>query len=312
MRREMVLNDSSVRAPNVSRQCVCDWLQDLAAGIAELQKRHVVGNECRLRKPVHETVCQPGFTLWDALERLRRNHREESNFLAGLLTKTPLLQGIAAKTENRYWGCEGLSLPHGQGDPLLLCAIAGSVAVGLPSREVWDKSQIAVEFQELLPDESWLYCVEEIDNLTRSLHANPIFQRHQERLAEVTDAASLWAKRGQIFSALVFGPGVEDNLRKETNNLPTITRKLIALDRVVAAWNEGPAPDWPSLVTDESNKVRGSPKLLEQRRFRSQNGTIQLFTWHARFGNHGRIHLRFDGSTREVEIGYIGPHLDLP
>lgn len=309
MRREMVLNDSSVHAPSASRECVCNWLHDVAVGIAELQQRQVVGGECRLRKPVHETLCQPGFTLWDALVRLRQRHREESNFLAGLLTKTPLLAGVDAETESRYLGCEGLSLTSGEGAPLLLCAIMDSVAVGLPSEAVWDKDRVTVEFQELLPDASWREAVEDIDNLTRSVHANLIFERHQERLTEATDAASLWAKRRQIFPALVFGPGVEENLQKESRNLHTIIRKLIALDHVAAAWTEGPRPDWPGLVTDESDTVHRSSRLLARRRFHAQDGTTQLFTWHARFGGGGRIHLRFEGRTRKVEIGYIGRKL---
>lgn len=36
-----------------------------------------------------------------------------------------------------------------------------------------------------------------------------------------------------------------------------------------------------------------------------------IFEWHARFGSGGRIHLRFDASIREVEIGYVGRHLPL-
>ena len=42
----------------------------------------------------------------------------------------------------------------------------------------------------------------------------------------------------------------------------------------------------------------------------SSLGTRETFEWHARFGD-GRIHLRFDPQSREVEIGYIGPHLPL-
>ena len=98
---------------------------------------------------------------------------------------------------------------------------------------------------------------------------------------------------------------------EEENNLPTIIGKLVALERAAAAWETGPAPDWPIQVSDGSSRVHDNPKLLDCRRFPSQDGTTRLFTWHARFGSGGRIHLRFDASTRRVEIGYIGPHLPL-
>ena len=64
-------------------------------------------------------------------------------------------------------------------------------------------------------------------------------------------------------------------------------------------------------MTPESSTVMKNHKLREERRFRSQTGAIELFEWHARFGSGGRIHLRFDPASREVEIGYIGNHLPI-
>ena len=49
--------------------------------------------------------------------------------------------------------------------------------------------------------------------------------------------------------------------------------------------------------------------ICDTPRFSSCKGSNELFMWYARYGNSGRIHLRFDASTYEVEIGYIGPHL---
>ena len=66
---------------------------------------------------------------------------------------------------------------------------------------------------------------------------------------------------------------------------------------------------WPTLVTDESKSLK--QKDPDSRRFASCRGTRELFTWHARVGNGYRIHLRLDAGLREVEIGYIGPHLPL-
>ena len=79
----------------------------------------------------------------------------------------------------------------------------------------------------------------------------------------------------------------------------------------VDAWRDGAAPPWTCKVTPESDRVMSHPSLREARRFRSGDGTPVLFEWHARFGSGGRIHLRFDASVREVEIGYVGGHLPL-
>ena len=307
--REMVLNHASVYAQSVSRGCVSNWLRDIVKGVTALQGRQVVGSGWRMSKLPPEIVCQPGYTLWDAFLELRNSgHRDDYAFLAGLSARTPLLGGVPSDVRSRYLGCEGLSLTPEEGDPLLLCAIWDSVAVGLPSESAWDKDRVTVEFRELLPDESWADGTEQIDNLTRLAHADPIFRRHQERSARSMDFQSLWASRKKVFPDLMFGPGVEGNLEKEANKLPAIVGKLIDLDRAAADWQAGPAPKWRSHVTDESQSVRQNPKLSKERRFRSQDGTTRLFNWHARVGGDVRIHFRIDGVKGEVEIGYIGSH----
>ena len=83
------------------------------------------------------------------------------------------------------------------------------------------------------------------------------------------------------------------------------------LDESAAKWREvgGTLPPWTCKVTPESSSLMNKPTLSEARRFRSHRDTRELFEWHARFGSNGRIHLRFDASSQEIEIGYIGPHL---
>lgn len=92
-------------------------------------------------------------------------------------------------------------------------------------------------------------------------------------------------------------------------------REFVLNDASIAAaeWPEvgGGVPQWKSKVTDESESLRNNAKKREKRRFKSCDGTHQLFLWHARFGDSGRIHLRFDPSLYEIEIGYIGLKLRL-
>lgn len=308
--RQMVLNHASVHAPNVKRQTVLDWLLDIAKGVAELIRGRVVEPTWRTRRPLEEIFCLANYSLADALWELTGRDREASRHLLRLATKTPLWAEAGAEVQDRFHACEHQSLSTDQGEPLVLCAIAGWIAVGFPSSSKWDRDRLSVEFNELLPDESWNLASEDIDNLTRSTHAGAIRERHQERLARGSAPHSLWENREQAFPNLPLGPDVEQNLKDQASNFTAIVGKLISLDRAAAAWKAegGPAPAWPIKVTDEANLT---PQLRERRRFRSHNGTHPLFTWHARFGGSGRIHLRFDAATREVEIGYIGPHLPL-
>lgn len=225
----------------------------------------------------------------------------------------PLLAEVSIEAKSRFLGCEGLApLTREESGPLLLAVSMGSVVVGLPSHTAWDKDRVSVRFQELQPDESLRDASSKVDNLTRRAHADPIFQRHRDRIVEGIDAQSLWARRRRAFPSLSFGLGVEADLVGQANHLDTSINKLIDLDRAAADWREGAAPEWRTKVTQESPSVLNKPGLSRQRRFRSQDGTTCLFAWHARVGSSVRIHLRFDASTREVEIGYIGPHLPLP
>ena len=309
--RQMVLNHASVYAPDVERRAILDWLVDLARGISELVRSKVVESAWRMRKTPEFIPCCENYSLMNALLELQRGkYREESRILLRLSTKTPEWTAAGAEVEGKFLLCRHQSLPADQGEPLVLCAIANWVAVGLPSQPIWDQNWLSVEFEELLPDETWNPVSERIDNLTRSDHAATIRQQHQERLARGADPSSFWARRIEAFPALLFGPGVEQNLRDQANKFSTIVGKLIDLNQAAAEWKNagGAAPDWPTKVTDEANL---KPRLLELRRFPSDHGTSELFTWHARFGSGGRIHLRFDATIREVEIGYIGPHLPL-
>ena len=308
--REMVLNHASVHAPDASRETVVRWLADLSMGMAQLIKGGVTSAQLRTTKELYATPCLPDYSLANAIEGvLAAGHRDEYVSLRRLVSKAPLLRDAPEDVRDRFLGAEGASVTGDEGEPLVLCAVADWIAVGLPSAPSWDRDCLTVEFDELLPDESLSQASETIDNLTRSRHAGPIVDRHREKLAHGSDPASLWRDRHLCFPDIEFGPGVEGNLLSHAANFTTVVGKLIDINAAAAEWkvHGGPAPRWRTKVTDESQSLE--PKYRNARRFPSHRGTTESFTWHARFGGAGRIHLRFDAETREVEIGYIGPKL---
>ena len=311
----MVLNHASVLAPDASRAKVTDWLKDISAGMGQLVTDRIVRVGLRAHKHVHETFCLVDYSLLDAYQDIRRaGYREEYQFLVGLSIKAPLLHDVEEHIEGRFRACEEQTLPPPDGEPLVLCAIADWIAIGFPSAPIWNRDRITVRFNELLPDETVVEASEEVDQLTRSAHAGPICNRHRERLlAGSDDPVTLWENRQTVFPNLVFGPGVEDNLKKQAHLFSTIVGKLKDLDQSAREWRDvgGPAPPWKTKVTPENTSVMNKPVLREARRFRSYRGTREIFGRHARFGDGGRIHLRFDAASKEVEVGYIGPHLPL-
>ena len=312
--REMILNHASLLAPDSDRHSISTWLKDVAVGMRHLVSEGVVHASLRTAKSLSDTRCLADYTYFDACLDLRRsNHREESLFLMRLAAKYPLIGDVGEEVKGRFLACQELRLEDGDGEPLVLCAIDDGIAVGFPSASTWDSDRLTVDFEELLSDETIGQASEDIDQLTRSSHACGICDRHRDRIGFSNDPATLWEKRGELFPGLIFGPGVQGNLRRCVTRLSTIAGKLLDLDRSAREWSEtgGPAPSWRTMVTPESERVRNNRKLLAERRFRSHLGISELFEWHARFGNGGRIHLRWDPKSREVEIGYIGKHLPL-
>lgn len=306
--REMVLNHASLKAD--SRFTAVAALKDVISGMAALVDCGAAGPVLRLAQDMTEIPCGPGFSLFKALVELQDARAlEEYLFFLGLAMKSPLVSDLAA--EHRFFGCEAQDMSPDDGGPLLLCALEDSVAVSFPTRPGWDRDRIVVEFKELLPNGTFSDESEEIDHLSRSGHAGSICLRYKEsRPADIRSGEELWRRRREVFPNLFFGLDIEGHVAA-LQHLPTVINRLSELDAAAANWSDGAAPPWACNVTNESVRVRNSPRLRDARRFRSRSGAHEFFFWHARFGNHGRIHLRFDAGAREVEIGYIGSHLPL-
>lgn len=308
--REMVLNHASLGSPD--QHTAVGWLKEVTVGMTMLVRDEIAEPTLRMRQSHAEILCLSNWSLWDALQELRKGGaRDEHLFFARLTSKVPLLCDIDHEVADRFRACEATTLPPEDGEPLVLCAITDDIAVGFPSAPVWDCDQLTIHFDELLPDGSIGEASEIIDNLTRSAHVQPICERHRAGLRDqFTTAAALWNGKEQAFPNLIFGPEVEGHL-SSLNDLQVVVKRLASLNESASEWRGGPMPTWKSKVTPESQSVMDDPRLREARRFRSHRGTRELFEWHARFGSGGRIHLRFDPSSLEVEIGYIGLHLPL-
>ncbi len=315
---EMILNHASLHAS--ARDEAVDWLKSIAVGIAAILRCQRVQLILRAQCPLQEIDCLPGFSFYSLILELGTSGcREEYRLLMGASTKVPLLLDLGTNVKERFHGggVSGLSLEDGE--PLLLCALTDAVAIGFPSLLAWDRDHIAVEFDEILADGDIQQSSETIDHLSRTEHADQICQRHRSHLwRNIGAPAAVWDRKDEAFPHLRFGPEVEHNLAKlQPKTLGIVIRRLGELDEAVAQWRDDGDPKHDLThhcackITPESDSVMQHPKLCEARRFASRQGSRELFAWHARFGNSGRIHLRIDAVQKEIEIGYIGPHLPL-
>lgn len=311
--REMVLNHASLKAGD--SYAAVGFLKDVVPAMAGLVTQGVTAKTLRAARHLTEIWCAPCFSLYDAMGRLHRDGaREEYRFLAGLTTKTSLLSDVEADVEHRFLTCEARDLPTEDGKPLLLCALTGGVAIGFPTSAEWDRDRITVVFDELQPDGTTFHEeTEDIDHLARASYADPIYERHRERLRAGLTPGELWSNRQAAFPELVFGPDVEDHLREvPLPRFHTLIDRLAELNEDAERWHrDGGAIRWTRRVVTESRSVQNNPRLREARRFSSCSGERELFLWHVRFGQGWRVHLRFDEKCREVEIGYIGEHLPI-
>ena len=148
---------------------------------------------------------------------------------------------MGEEVRDRFLACEERKLPPPDGEPLVYCAITDGIAVGFPSAPEWDRDRVTVHFDELLPDGSTEPSSEEIDQLTRALHASPIRERHRDRLREGGDPVLLWeiaapanrpvANRGRRHREVVRG------LRDR------VGRKLASVGHFIALRSAGPGTD---------------------------------------------------------------------
>ena len=311
--RELVFNHASVRISDQARDSLHAWLKNIVLGMSQLVHARVVQMSLRLSHEPYAIECFEDHTLGHAFEVLRElGHRDEYVFLSRLVTRTPLTSEIESDTKDRFLSAGSLCVPGDDEEPPILCAITDWIIVSFPSRPSWNCDSLEVQFVELLLDGSFDERSEHVDQLSRSHHAEHIVGRHRNRIRlGCNDPVSFWKNRQDAFPFLLFGPEVERNVVSCAHLLSTIVGKLIELDEAAREWHDdgGPAPRWRTRVTPESKDRMSDSKFVRTRTFMSSIGSHEIFEWHARFGSSGRIHLRFEATSRIVEIGYIGPHL---
>lgn len=227
--REMVLNHASLQAPD--RHTAVEWLKDVTSGMTLLILHKVTESTLRMSRPLQEIHCMPSWSLWEALQELRKaGALEEYLFLVRLSTKIPLLSDSAQDVVDRFLGCEAATLPPEDGAPLVMCAISDGIAVGFPY-DGWDRNQLTISFNEMVDDEGIGEASETVDNLTRSAHARSICERHLPDPLQCKDSAELWETREKRFPNLKFVPEVQGHLTMlGAAALQTVIKCLASLD----------------------------------------------------------------------------------
>lgn len=226
--RQMVFNHASIVVSN--KHHTLAWLKDMALGMRELIDTGVSPLHQGLRMSSQGCAIFYSMLYGDFNARWKTEMREEIEFLTELSKITPLIKDAGKDTIDRLSRCQEKTLPSEDGKPLLFCVFTDGIAVGFPSDDTWDRDEVTVQFDELLPDDSIEEMLETIDNLTRLAHAPVIRERHIAALRQLTNPDAFWNAREEAFLRLKFLPSVRERL----NDLNSIAWAKVtkALDRM--------------------------------------------------------------------------------
>lgn len=319
--RDLVLNHASITPPDP--RSAIEWICDLVEGISGLRKFDVVGGpliRCSTDAPMNLWYfqCEDGYLVRDVFDLLRSEGKRDVSLRLQRLVNESLLAGQVPDIVEKFKSCEAegcgsVSLTPDEGAPLLLCALTNGIAVSFPSQRIWSSDVLRVRYieEELAEDGNFHEHSETVDNLSQSVQAQLIIDRHRESIRNCTGPRDLWLRRGELFPHITFGRDVESQLNRIDNRrLGSVITRLTELDKTVAEWRDlgTPCPRWRSKVSPETKADMNQSKWRDVRTFRTSTGGTAVFEWHARFGKR-RIHFTFDHTTRELEVGYIGPKL---
>lgn len=185
-------------------------------------------------------------------------------------------------------------------DDIILCTVGPDILVGLARDGYWGTNHLA--FSSSGKDFV-------VDHVSTPEHAAHVVDRIRLSARSALTARSFWESKASAFPNLVFGTGVEADLRKfSAKMLNLLFNRLADLDNRVKAWKRsGAFPDAMPPITGESSSTMS--QFGGDRRFRDEAGVVVVFEDHIWVDSLHRIHLLKDDQARVLKIGYIGRHL---
>lgn len=280
---------------------------DIEGGIVALIKEGFGVSSMRLAASVGEILISPGVTLAHVLTHILRN-TTSGRLLARMATKYPIDDDLE---DGEFAALVEWVIPaHPEAYSLILCARSGRIAVTISDDVTWtvDPLQLDVETDPANPG---VTVTVEIDNVFSAASAAELSTRLKATFVKTAKPVDLWQNRAIVFPNLDFAPRVEGDLASlGPAQYESAVTRLREINAATGSWPVGaPSPTYLSKVTGESTATMN--KYGGERVFRSSNGSNEIFELHARLAGGFRLHLRETVAARRVEIGYIGPHLQI-
>ena len=267
----------------------------------------------------------PGYFWQDWYNlSLAEENREAARAFRSIVTKSPLfsigdidngvdLFDVSLNDESGYTAVRA-------------AAWHGAPLVSFETRAPWDTSPLLVKISQMNPE---TVEIEVTDSEIPNFYSHSVFSVY---LPQLREQQNLLLSSGKAIVKYFgeFYPGVElcGKAPQQLNNwsasltiLNQIKKSLTALSGFSQSWQRGEVDDYTSQslenfglsfrVTGESETVRNKPALRKEREFWLPCGRQEFFEQHIKMSSGYRLHFYPDHATRQVYVGYVGPHLKL-
>ncbi len=304
---EMVLNELSFRSLANDISTAQQWMLDLISTI-NVAAGHGVKKIIHIDRNLYDVVLAPDYPIARWLNDSQVD-KDTRRFFRSLTTKLSFIADLP-----EFWYQED------QANGLGFAFQYELLAVSLRSELHWRSSRLKLEIRYPELDENDQLVTEQVEVNHASHndhvleHANWIKNRIQTEIqTAINDGLNLWSRRGELFPNLHFCESVGTQLQKLLHGDPMvqpIARRLLELENFCKNWREGTFShkDIPCIVTPESTVTLSM--YGRERTFLCPDGEKRIFTWHVRLTpNSWRLYFHPEEETRQLIIGYIGPHL---
>lgn len=188
--------------------------------------------------------------------------------------------------------------------------------ISLETHKIWENIKVNGTLKKISEDAEYEIIKDQvISNLSRNDHLNHVEKMLLDQsFSNITSGQDLWESREALFPNLIFCNSVKDQLYNDSEkfHIGQIIKKLKRMQEYFSEYNGAYNPNILGLdARTESESVKNTPELKEQRLFLKPDGTKAYFYNHVGFtGKYcGRIHFLPDDVNKLCFIGYIGKHL---
>jgi hypothetical protein len=303
---DVVFNELSCERPAIDCDKARVWAESFVLTMREVMQRGVK-RRVRSTRDLQQLELGPRYYWWD-WQKDRAVRLELRQYFRLVATKYPALTD-EPEIEQEMHGCDyffGGRRAAGLG---IACRM-DSLAISMPSSNVWDTPLLSLEVHELREED----VEERAENVHHASRPEHVRDTHSDwikrRLQSVVeDGAELWRRSGQFFRSLVFCRAVAGQMNAIPKTaLASVMRGLFHLDDYARGWTSG-GFDSKQVTCDVSPESPSTmAQFAEERTFPCPDGRPVAFSWHAKVGSW-RVYFDWKVGPGRLLVGYVGKHL---